>query len=158
MFALVAIAALFSFSMATPYYAAGYCADVHDQCTTTSWINDCSYNPSVRRQCPQTCGLCTYSGYFGLGAYPGYAAPVAYASPAYVASAYVAPAYVAPAYAAPAYAAPAYVAPALAVVCKDIIEGCEELKSAGWCSFEYKHQKGLISLQCKRTCGFCSKK
>ena len=121
MFALVAIAALFSFSMATPYYAAGYCADVHDQCTTTSWINDCSYNPSVRRQCPQTCGLCTYSGYFGLGAYPGYAAP-------------------------------AYVAP----VCTDAIEGCADLAAAGWCKYEFEHgHKGLVSTQCKRTCGFC---
>lgn len=83
MFALLALTALVSCSLAQPWYAAGYCADTTDQCTTDAWRNDCSWNNSVRRQCAATCGLCTGAGYYGLGAY-GYG----YAVPAYVAPVY----------------------------------------------------------------------
>ena len=85
MFALLALTALVSCSLAQPWYAAGYCADTTDQCTTDAWRNDCSWNNSVRRQCAATCGLCTGAGYYGLGAYGyGYAVPaVAYVAPVY---------------------------------------------------------------------------
>ena len=73
MLAFVAIAALLSCSMAQPWYAAGYCRDTHDLCTTRNWVEDCGINPSVQRQCPATCGLCTQAGYYGLGSYAAYA-------------------------------------------------------------------------------------
>ena len=133
MFAFITIAALVTCSLASPWYAAGYCADTHDQCTTTSWIADCAWNPTVQHQCPQTCGLCLagyQNGYYGsyagsyYGSYSAYAPYLAAYTPVYE--------------------------------CSDAIEGCADLAAAGWCGYEYQNQHaGLVSTQCKRTCGFC---
>lgn len=121
MFALLALTALVCMTVAEPWYAAGYCADLHDQCTTAPWVNDCAYNPTVRRECPQTCGVC--SGLTGTYSY------MYYPSALYN-----------------------YYVPA----CTDAIKGCYELAVAGWCNYEQEsNHAGLVSTNCKRSCGLC---
>merc|ERR1711939_880359 len=150
MIAFVALAALVSCSLAQPWYAAGYCADINEACSSSSWRLGCSYNTQVRRECPATCGLCTTAGYYGLGAYAGYAGVYDYGVYDYAYAGYTD-------YWGHGYAYYGYPTYALYVAdCQDSADNCADLAAAGWCSYERSTTGyGYVNTNCQRSCGFC---
>lgn len=173
MFSFFVIATLLCGAFAQPWYAAGYCSDLHEHCTSDSWRLDCHRNPTVRRECPATCGVCN-NGYYGYrhAAIAPYVAPVAPVAVKVTKVAvptklnYEHPDFVQPALQGvqskypeivnvvqPIFAP--YVAP-VAPVCEDAKDDCAAYVSAGWCQHEMNSGRpGYVSTNCRRSCGLC---
>jgi len=108
------------------------CNDRFTACTNSAWTALCGHNRQVQADCPRSCGLCPKL--------PVHVAVHAVPRPAV----------------RPAVVPVRPIVPVRKVECKDVIDDCAGYIQAGWCEWEVRTgHKGMVSKNCRKSCGFC---